>query len=478
MNMLWDVCIFLGFFHVLPLVIASDDNNVFKPWLQESEHIHNGDFLNPKYIKDRLSNATHVLDHEVAEVMGIRFFGSTWCPWHSKEDPDSVVMTQEKPGLAMAWRKWKESQEKSTGKAASHERFNEMPDNIDVLLTHGAPRGILDRMEDTSHSYGSSQVLKTAIQKKRPRVHLFGHIHEQRGYWFRAPDGSFRGEVEYRPAGCGQWPTFKAPASDYPCDLIANTALKNHNGLDQAGSCLVAPARLILACGSEGNWSFSLGSEQISRHVQNNGPGYRSAVRVPSTPAAAVGSRNMHISPHSSGVSPALGFADHHQPLKSKHVQDPRQVASGSRDLHIHPQASHSDDRGPGCRLAIQVRSPTCAAAGGSQDLHMHPQSNGFSPALGFADHHQPLKSNNAQDPRQVAGGSRDLLTHQGSCFSPTLGFGDPGQPLKPNHAQNAMPIAGGSRSLQSVHLPGGSEPQTLSSSYQRWLAEDDVLFG
>ncbi|KAI0268294.1 Metallo-dependent phosphatase-like protein [Gloeopeniophorella convolvens] len=49
----------------------------------------------------------------------------------------------------------------------------------DILLTHGPPHGILDRVDDGS-SVGC-EALSARLTELRPRLHLFGHIHEAHG---------------------------------------------------------------------------------------------------------------------------------------------------------------------------------------------------------------------------------------------------------------------------------------------------------
>ena len=58
-------------------------------------------------------------------------------------------------------------------------------------MTHEAPYGVLD-MTGGGH-WGSSHDLLEAIYRVKPKVHLFGHIHEQRGHWDKAPRRGFRG---------------------------------------------------------------------------------------------------------------------------------------------------------------------------------------------------------------------------------------------------------------------------------------------
>jgi len=76
-----------------------------------------------------------------------------------------------------------------------------IPQGLDILVTHGPPYGILDQRippgtrrlapwEDEETFSGSEHVgceeLLAAVERTRPRVHVFGHIH--RGYGARRND--------------------------------------------------------------------------------------------------------------------------------------------------------------------------------------------------------------------------------------------------------------------------------------------------
>lgn len=50
-----------------------------------------------------------------------------------------------------------------------------IPD-VDVVMTHGPPRGILDNTHSGEH--GGCPSLFEAVARARPRMHCFGHIHE------------------------------------------------------------------------------------------------------------------------------------------------------------------------------------------------------------------------------------------------------------------------------------------------------------
>jgi len=59
-------------------------------------------------------------------------------------------------------------------------KFALIPDDIDILITHSPPFGILDGipMEDGSEFHAGSTALRDAIKRIQPRAHFFGHIHE------------------------------------------------------------------------------------------------------------------------------------------------------------------------------------------------------------------------------------------------------------------------------------------------------------
>ncbi len=48
------------------------------------------------------------------------------------------------------------------------------------MITDGPPRGILDRASRQKKSQGCDQLL-AAVHRVRPRLHVFGHIHQQYG---------------------------------------------------------------------------------------------------------------------------------------------------------------------------------------------------------------------------------------------------------------------------------------------------------
>ncbi|MEZ4298758.1 MAG: hypothetical protein R3B70_27655 [Polyangiaceae bacterium] len=59
------------------------------------------------------------------------------------------------------------------------EIWQKIPEGIDVLLTHGPPHGVLDLT--SGHENAGCEDLRAALDRVRPRLHVFGHIHEGAG---------------------------------------------------------------------------------------------------------------------------------------------------------------------------------------------------------------------------------------------------------------------------------------------------------
>jgi len=109
----------------------------------------------------KLTNATVMID-EALEIDGIRFYGSPWTPWffghhwcfNFPEHPNRY-----KERAILTW--------------------SMIPDNVDVLVTHGPPRGILDEA-GRGIRVGCPYLLER-VMEIAPPLHVFGHIHEVYG---------------------------------------------------------------------------------------------------------------------------------------------------------------------------------------------------------------------------------------------------------------------------------------------------------
>jgi predicted phosphodiesterase len=59
------------------------------------------------------------------------------------------------------------------------QRFAAVPEGLDLLVVHGPPYRVLDRAKRGADT--GSHALRRAIMRVRPRVAVFGHIHEAHG---------------------------------------------------------------------------------------------------------------------------------------------------------------------------------------------------------------------------------------------------------------------------------------------------------
>ena len=106
-------------------------------------------------IDDLKSQNVIYLEHEAAIVEGKTIFGSPYTPtfgnWHFMKDRAKLSRYWEILGT-----------------------------NIDILITHGPPKGILDLTEN--RDYTLEQVGDGALYKKvikvKPTYHIFGHVHD------------------------------------------------------------------------------------------------------------------------------------------------------------------------------------------------------------------------------------------------------------------------------------------------------------
>ena len=57
-------------------------------------------------------------------------------------------------------------------------KWDSIPEDIDVLITHTPPYGICDKTKSDEHA--GCNKLRATVERKKPRLHVFGHIHEGR----------------------------------------------------------------------------------------------------------------------------------------------------------------------------------------------------------------------------------------------------------------------------------------------------------
>lgn len=91
-----------------------------------------------------------ILIHEFAEVDGIKIFGSPWTPYFGGWAYNAVPHQ-----IEILW-----------------ESINE---DIDILVTHGPVKDILDLCPDGDHA--GCPYLRNKVFQIKPKIHQFGHIH-------------------------------------------------------------------------------------------------------------------------------------------------------------------------------------------------------------------------------------------------------------------------------------------------------------
>lgn len=130
-------------------------------WLRSLPHRHklviagNHDFCLEQQDPRSLLQGLRYLQDESCEIEGLRVYGSPWSPAH---------------GL------WSFQAERGE---PLRKIWQQIPDNTQILITHGPPRGILDR-HVSGRPLGCEQLRERVLQVK-PLLHLFGHVHESHG---------------------------------------------------------------------------------------------------------------------------------------------------------------------------------------------------------------------------------------------------------------------------------------------------------
>ena len=101
-----------------------------------------------------ISNAT-VLINEGVEIQGLRIWGSPVTPLYGG----------------------------AFGLSSLEDRrrlYAQIPEDTNILITHGPPYGILDLAPDSGLHSGCRELFD-AVMRVRPKLHVFGHVHGAHG---------------------------------------------------------------------------------------------------------------------------------------------------------------------------------------------------------------------------------------------------------------------------------------------------------
>ncbi|AWG21653.1 metallophosphoesterase [Flavobacterium faecale] len=137
----------------------------FLKWFGEQPYKHkifiagNHDWFFEKqdktYIDKIIPKKIHYLNDSGVEIEGLKIWGSPVQP---------------------TFLDWAFNRQKG---AEINKHWKLIPEDTDILITHGPPFGILDRT-NSNYNAGCEMLLKKVDQIK-PKLHVFGHIHEGYG---------------------------------------------------------------------------------------------------------------------------------------------------------------------------------------------------------------------------------------------------------------------------------------------------------
>jgi Icc-related predicted phosphoesterase len=145
------------------------ETNVFAKWFQSTQYQMkifvpgNHDWL---FQRDHLlaremfeTDSCKLLIDQSIEFMGIKFYGAPW-------QPEFYSWAFNLPRGERLKEKW-----------------DLIPSNVDVLITHGPPIGKLDSVDSVGRrasNLGCADLMD-AVNRIKPRAHCFGHIHDGYG---------------------------------------------------------------------------------------------------------------------------------------------------------------------------------------------------------------------------------------------------------------------------------------------------------
>jgi Icc-related predicted phosphoesterase len=156
---------FLDLPHKHKVLIAGNHDVTLDPYIRgtrqsffgenEDSHWIHSDF----FARIRKNKNVHYLDNSGVNIEGLNFWGSAATPtfgygWGFNYDRGPVIDA--------IWEK--------------------IPENTDILITHGPPFGVLDSVKYGSTIGVGCSNLSGRISERNIKAHFFGHIHESYGH--------------------------------------------------------------------------------------------------------------------------------------------------------------------------------------------------------------------------------------------------------------------------------------------------------
>lgn len=137
-----------------------DEIVLFNEWFAKLPHKHkifvagNHDWLfetNPKLAQSLLDTNINYLQDSFVEIEDLKIYGAPWQPWFF----DWAFNLRRGEPLAEKWKL--------------------IPNDTDILITHGPPNGILD--QTPAGDFAGCEELRSRVEEIKPKLHIFGHIH-------------------------------------------------------------------------------------------------------------------------------------------------------------------------------------------------------------------------------------------------------------------------------------------------------------
>ena len=131
----------------------------FLAWFSSLPYTHkifiagNHDFIFEKDNALFMPDNIHYLKDSSVTIEGIKIYGSPWQPW---------------------FHNWAFNLPRGEKLA---EKWAMIPDDTNILVTHGPPKGILDYTYYDKKPVGCDDLL-IRVKEIKPQIHVFGHIHE------------------------------------------------------------------------------------------------------------------------------------------------------------------------------------------------------------------------------------------------------------------------------------------------------------
>lgn len=130
--------------HVHKLLIAGNHDGAFEKWPEQARRM-----------VVELAPSCMYLQEGAVTIDGLKLYGMphtpAFCNWHFNVPRDKM-----------------------------HLHTSQIPDDTDVLITHGPPYSILD-VSGFDNEHCGCEHLRDAVERIRPAVHAFGHIHHSYG---------------------------------------------------------------------------------------------------------------------------------------------------------------------------------------------------------------------------------------------------------------------------------------------------------